>query len=68
VAAIRRNAEAVIEPSGKANRAATSKRNGVDGPTAPGAGIRVVAITPLAVHDFFGGAVSAAPSSKMNLS
>jgi len=36
--AIRRNAEAVIEPSGKANCAATSRRNGVVGVTVPGAG------------------------------
>jgi hypothetical protein len=38
LAAIRRNAEAVIEPSGKANCAATSGRNGVVGVTVPGAG------------------------------
>jgi hypothetical protein len=69
VAIIRRNAEAVIEPSGKANCAATSRRNGVVGVIAPGVGIRVlVRVTGFAVERFFvGGGKSAAPS-KMNLS
>jgi hypothetical protein len=40
VAAMRRNAEAVIEPSGKANCAATSKHSAVVGVTVPSAGTR----------------------------
>jgi hypothetical protein len=60
VEAIRRNADAVIEPSGKANCAATSRRNGVVGVTDPGVGNRMLRVIPIAVHDFFGGAESAA--------
>jgi hypothetical protein len=40
-----------IEPSGKANRAATSRRNGVDGVTVPGGGISKRFATPASVAD-----------------
>jgi len=61
VATIRRNAEAVIEPSGKANCAATSRRNGVVGVTAPGVGIRpLVSVAPVVVQKIFARAESTA--------
>jgi hypothetical protein len=38
LAAIRRNADALIEPSGKASWAAIERRSGVSGVTVPGVG------------------------------
>jgi hypothetical protein len=53
-AIIRLKAEPVIDPSGKASCAATSRRNGVVGVTAPGAGCCTVMDSP--VENFLAGA------------
>jgi hypothetical protein len=52
-ATMRRNAEALIEPSGKASLAATFKRSAVVGVTAAGAGMLTLLIAGFAVQRFF---------------
>ena len=62
---IRRRAAALIELSGKANRAAISRRNGVCGVTAPGAGIWMLHITGVVVQNLFGRPESVAACSSL---
>jgi hypothetical protein len=63
---IRRRAAALIELSGKANRAAISRRNGVCGVTAPGAGIWMLHIVGVVVQNIFGGPESVAACSRLH--